>query len=200
MRALVKVCAVLGMAVLVLSSCGGSHSTKKSNGDTTTIEEIAHEAADECDDDKDNDGDGFIDCDDLDCRTDAKEHCRFTLPLDRTVPTNLRDATSFLYTAPDPVHRDLDQDQLDAKRVSVIHGRVISSKGKGLRDVRVSIQDHPELGYSMSRSDGRYDLVVNGGATYVLRYQRQGYLEAARSVPTEWPVARALGSDRGPPA
>jgi RHS repeat-associated protein len=186
MRAWVKVCAALGLAALVFSGCGASHSTKKSSGETTTIEEIAHEAADECDDDKDNDGDGFVDCDDLDCRTDAKEHCRFSLPLDRTVPTNLRDATSFLYTAPDPVQKDLEQDQLDTKRVSAIHGRVISSKGKGLRDVRVSLQGHPELGYSMSRSDGRYDLVVNGGATYVLRYERQGYLEAARSVATEW--------------
>jgi hypothetical protein len=64
----------------------------------------------------------------------------------------------------------------------VIHGRVVDAEGKALRDVRVSVKNHPDFGFSMSRKDGCYDLVVNGGGIIVLDYERQGYLGAERSV------------------
>ncbi len=165
---------------LLLLGCGASNEGSDDPGDSST-----HEAAHQCEDGEDNDGDGFVDCADLDCRAESPA-CPFAPPLDRSVPTTIVRASEFLYTGDDPVQKDLDPDDIEKHRFAVVKGSVSDIDGNPLRDVRVSVKGHPEFGHTLTRFDGKYDLVVNGGGHLVLHYERDGYLSADRVASTNW--------------
>ncbi|RMF17537.1 MAG: tandem-95 repeat protein, partial [Candidatus Dadabacteria bacterium] len=103
-------------------------------------------------------------------------------PIDRTVPFDIFDANAFLYSGPDPVQRGVDPDAIDDVRMVVLRGRVVDQRGEPLAGVRVSVRAHPELGYTWSRLDGVYDLVLNGGGFAALEYRKSGYLPVQRDV------------------
>ena len=50
----------------------------------------------------------------------------------------------------------------------------------------VTVLNHPELGQTATRSDGWYDLAVNGGAPVTIDVNAAGYLRVQRTVPTKW--------------
>ena len=51
------------------------------------------------------------------------------LPPDPTVATNLSAATQFLYTGPNPIQTGVTSGTIDAKRVAVIRGKVMTREG-----------------------------------------------------------------------
>ncbi len=67
----------------------------------------------------------------------------------------------------------------------------------------MTVKDHSELGQTISREDGRFDLVVNGGGLLVLEYVKSGYLPVQRDVEAAWqeyltvPEANAGSSESG---
>ncbi|MBN2715390.1 MAG: hypothetical protein JXX14_06015 [Deltaproteobacteria bacterium] len=103
-------------------------------------------------------------------------------PLDRGVATNMRDASSFLYTGSDPFQLDVDETVLDDPRISVIRGKVSSRDGEALRDVVVSVHGHPEYGYTRTRKNGQYDFVLNGGESVTVDYRLKGHLPVHRTL------------------
>ena len=48
--------------------------------------------------------------------------------------------------------------------------------------VTVSVLGHPEFGKTLSRQDGRYDMVVNGGGALTFVYEKAGFLRVQREV------------------
>ena len=108
------------------------------------------------------------------------------LPPDPTVATNLSAATSFLYTGPNPVQTGVTSGTIDAKRVAVIRGKVMTREGLPLSGVSVTILNHPEYGRTLTRDDGIFDLVVNGGGPLIVNYQKEGHLPAQRQVNVPW--------------
>ncbi len=52
--------------------------------------------------------------------------------------------------------------------------------------VTISILDHPEFGQTLSRADGMFDLVVNGGAPLTVNYAKAGLLPAQRQLAATW--------------
>lgn len=107
-------------------------------------------------------------------------------PLDRSVPTNFTDATEFLYTGPNPIQTGVAPGTIERLRAAVVFGRVLLRNGNPLPGVTISILDHPELGKTLSRADGNFDLVVNGGGTLTVNYTLTGYLPAQRQVDAPW--------------
>jgi RHS repeat-associated protein len=107
-------------------------------------------------------------------------------PIDPTLPTTLDKATSFLYAGPNPIQRGVRPDVIEPKRAAVIRGKVMTRGGSALSGVNISIKDHPEFGYTLSRADGLFDMVVNGGGPLVIEYDRDGYLPAQRRLEIEW--------------
>jgi len=107
-------------------------------------------------------------------------------PLDPTRSTSLAEATAFLYTGANPVQRGVASGTIDVRRAAVVRGRVQTRDGQPLHGVTVSLQGHPELGHTVSRRDGLFDLVVNGGGNLVINYQKDGYLPVQRIIDTEW--------------
>ena len=93
-------------------------------------------------------------------------------PLDQTVVTTLKAATEFLYTGANPIQTGVDTETIDIARVAVLRGKVIDRDGVALPGVAISIFNHPEFGQTLSRQDGMFDLVVNGGGPLVVQYQK----------------------------
>jgi RHS repeat-associated protein len=93
---------------------------------------------------------------------------------------------SFLNQGDHPVQFEVQEEALDADRLSVVRGCVKDRSGQPLAGVRVSLRDCTESGYTYSRADGMFDLVANGGGALFVDYEREGFLSAQRTVRVEW--------------
>ena len=90
---------------------------------------------------------------------------------------------AFLYSGADPVQTGVDPRRHRAgTHVGVVRGRVLDGAGDPLPSVTVTVVDHPELGQTVTRADGRYDLAVNAGGEMTLRYERPTYLTVDRTA------------------
>ena len=107
-------------------------------------------------------------------------------PLSETSITPFPQQVDFLYDGPDAVQTGLDEEALEERRIAVVTGKVFNGEGVPAAGVTVSVSEHPEFGETVSRENGQFFLVVNGGAELRLRYEVQGALPAERTVETKW--------------
>ncbi len=103
-----------------------------------------------------------------------------------SVVTTLSEATRFLYTGPNAVQLGVAEETIEPERAAGLRGRVITRDGTALSGVDVRILDHPEFGYTRTRADGQFDMVLNGGGLLTVRLQRAGYLPAQRQINVPW--------------
>lgn len=105
------------------------------------------------------------------------------------VPPSLYADSLSLFTPPPPdgdvqklaVQRGVQAGTISPERIARLFGQVMDRQGNAMPCVRVSVEGHPELGFTLSRSEGRFDLAVNAGA-YTLRYELTGYLPVQRTT------------------
>jgi hypothetical protein len=107
-------------------------------------------------------------------------------PLDTTAATNVANATAFLYTGPNPVQTGVAPGTIVPQRAAVVRGKVLKADGSRLAGVTITILGRPEFGQTTSRSDGVFDLAVNGGGPLVVSYAAPGYLPIQRQVDVRW--------------
>lgn len=67
-----------------------------------------------------------------------------------------------------------------------MRGRVLSQQGLGIIGVRVSVDRHPRLGFTLTRQGGWFDILVNGGGAVTLQFQRNPYRPEMRTVWAAW--------------
>ena len=106
--------------------------------------------------------------------------------IDQTVTNSMPDTTEFLYSGSNPVQTGVSPGTILKERVTVIRGRVLGTNGLAASGVRITVLGHPEYGQTLSRSDGAYDLAVNGGPPATLVFTLPGFLTVQRQVPTPW--------------
>ncbi|WP_367154822.1 RHS repeat-associated core domain-containing protein [Methylomonas sp. HYX-M1] len=106
--------------------------------------------------------------------------------VETVVASNTFQTSQFLYSGDNPVQTGVEDNAIAATRAAVISGRVLNKAGEALEGVTISILDHAELGQTQSRSDGRFDMAVNGGGALALTYVKTGYLPGQRSVDVPW--------------
>jgi hypothetical protein len=107
-------------------------------------------------------------------------------PLDNTTPTDFADLTDFLFQGPDPIQQGVEEGALVPERRALLRGQVRDREGAPVAGAEVTIVEHPELGLTFSRVDGRYDLAVNGGGPVTVAVSKLGYLDAQRSLSLDW--------------
>lgn len=107
-------------------------------------------------------------------------------PINPTIPTSFPDAIGFIYHGPNPIQQGLSGAVIEEHRTAVLKGIVKGTDGAPLPGVLVRVLDHPEFGYTYSRADGAYDLVVNGGGELTLDFQKAGFLRSQRVETTPW--------------
>jgi RHS repeat-associated protein len=100
--------------------------------------------------------------------------------------TLIKENTSFLYTGTSPIQTGVDTAAIKFLRAAVVRGRVLDRQLQPLGGAVVKIKSHSEFGQTLSRADGGYDLVVNGGGSLVLDFSKGGYLPAQRTVEVPW--------------
>ncbi|MCB0257571.1 MAG: hypothetical protein KDI55_27930, partial [Anaerolineae bacterium] len=102
------------------------------------------------------------------------------------MPTTTYVATEFLYTGANPIQTGVAPGTIEPQRAALVRGKVLADDGSPLPGVQITIHGHPELGGTLSRADGMFDLVVNGGGVLVVQYTRTGYLPAQRHLDVPW--------------
>ncbi len=107
-------------------------------------------------------------------------------PLDGTDVGAFAQQTAFLYDGDDPIQPGVDPEAIDPVRVAVVRGEVRDRDDAALGGVTVTVVDHPELGSTLTRADGGFDLAANGGGRLALRFERSGYLPADRQIDVPW--------------
>ena len=75
---------------------------------------------------------------------------------------------------------------VSVRRVSVVRGKVLTPSGQGLRGVRVSNGLSLKEGFTLTRSDGWFDMLVNGGGVVTLKFGKSPFPYQSRSVYVPW--------------
>ena len=169
------------------------------------IDEDPNQTPSDDDDTVDDDDDDVIDDDDDDSESGLSAQYHPTWPdvppvehedtidpppgateNDDTVPTDIASSVEFIYSGDDASQFGVAEDTIEDYRVSVVRGRVLQTDGTGLPDVEITVLGHEELGYTFSRADGGFDLVVNGGGVMTIQYDLAGYLTSQRKVNVPW--------------
>ncbi|KAM9043599.1 teneurin-3 isoform 2-T3 [Megaptera novaeangliae] len=155
-----------------------------------------------CADGKDNEGDGLVDCTDPDCCSQSScqnQPCCRGLPDPQDVVSQslqsppqqaakpFYDRISFLIGS-DSTHVIPGDSPFNKSLASVIRGQVLTADGTPLIGVNVSFFHYPEYGYTITRQDGMFDLVANGGASLTLVFERSPFLTQYHTVWIPWNV------------
>ncbi|XP_062905509.1 teneurin-3 isoform X5 [Mobula hypostoma] len=162
--------------------------------------DVAMETA--CSDSKDNEGDGLVDCMDPDCclhtTCQNQPYCRGSPdPLDiigqSQQPPSQQAAKSFhdrikFLTEPDSSHILPGDNPFNSSLSSVIRGQVLTADGTPLIGVNVSFLHYPQYGYTITRQDGMFDLMANGGASLTLCFERVPFITRHHTVWIPWNV------------
>lgn len=114
--------------------------------------------------------------------------------LNQTVVTAFNSATSFLYSGTNPIQTGVTPGTISVTRAAVIRGKVVDSVGASLSGVDVSVLGHSEYGSTISRSNGQFDLAVNGGGLLTVKFTKLNYLPAQRGVQVPWQDFVAIDS------
>ncbi len=107
-------------------------------------------------------------------------------PLDTTSTPTMIDAVEFLFTGPNPIQTGVNPDDFEPIRIAVLKGIIYDNNSNPVPGVEVTVLNHPELGKTHTRADGKYDIAVNGGGNLTLNYYREGYLRVQRTTDVPW--------------
>ncbi|CAH2062764.1 unnamed protein product, partial [Iphiclides podalirius] len=158
--------------------------------DCTTLKEQI------CDDSKDNDKDGLVDCEDPECcQSPACKGSQLCVSSPKPTDILLRkqppaitasffERMKFLIDE-GSLQNYAKQETFNESRSAVIRGRVVTSLGSGLVGVRVSTST-PLEGFTLTREDGWFDLLVNGGGAVTLHFGRAPFKRSTQVVFVPW--------------
>uniref|UniRef100_A0A673YB77 Teneurin-3 n=1 Tax=Salmo trutta TaxID=8032 RepID=A0A673YB77_SALTR len=156
-----------------------------------------------CTDGKDNEGDGLADCMDPDCclqtSCQTQPYCRGSPDPSDIIsqsPSSLMPqhaARSFyqrirFLVGPEGSHVITGDNPFNKSLVSIIRGQVLTADGTPLIGVNVTFVDYPDHGYTITRKDGMFDLLTNGGASLTLSFERAPFLIQYHTVWIPWNV------------
>ena len=101
--------------------------------------------------------------------------------------TLLGEATAFLYSGINPIQTGVASNTIKPERAAVLRGKVKQRDNTPLSGVAISILKHPQLGQTLSRADGVFDLAVNGGGLLTVKYEKANFCSVQRqlSVPLQ---------------
>ncbi|XP_064481434.1 teneurin-m-like isoform X2 [Ornithodoros turicata] len=150
-----------------------------------------------CTDKIDNDEDGLVDCADSECcyRPECTENllCLSSPePQDILLRKQPPAVTASFYQKmkflieEESVQSYSHRDEYSESRVSVIRGRVTSKEGNGIIGIRVSVATDPQFGFTLTRNDGWFDILVNGGGAVTLQFQRNPFHPIKRTIMVPW--------------
>ncbi|XP_043256177.1 teneurin-a isoform X2 [Colletes gigas] len=160
----------------------------------------------ECNDFIDNDQDGMMDCSDSECcshKTCAEHIMCLTSnnPVDvllrkqpPSVTASFYQRVKFLveensvqsYAHMNEYTESTFWSSFTPRRVAVMRGQVVTEQGIGIVGLRVSVDRDSRFGFTLTRADGWFDVLVNGGGAVTLQFQRSPFKPHTRTVFVPW--------------
>ncbi|CAH1993726.1 unnamed protein product, partial [Acanthoscelides obtectus] len=149
-----------------------------------------------CNDGRDNDKDGLVDCEDPECCLNhvckSSQLCVSSpKPIDillrkqpPAITASFFERMKFLIDE-GSLQNYARQETFNESRSAVVRGRVTTQMGLGLMGVRVSTST-PLEGFTLTRDDGWFDLLVNGGGAVTLQFGRAPFSPQSRIVFVPW--------------
>jgi RHS repeat-associated protein len=107
-------------------------------------------------------------------------------PLSRTAVTPFSAGIVFLYTGTSPIQTGVAAGAISQQSGAVIRGVVKGVDGLPVSGVVVSSVVHADYGTTLSRQDGAYDFLVNGGEPVAMSYVKAGYSTVQRRFTPQW--------------
>lgn len=101
-------------------------------------------------------------------------------PLSQDTPQPFHETIEFLYSGPNPIQKDVQASAIREDLVATISGQVLDQDGNPLAGAKVTSLGKTELGYTISREDGKFDIAFNSGDYTTLKFERNGYASASR--------------------
>lgn len=89
-------------------------------------------------------------------------------------------------TGPNATQLGVQDGAINARRMVVVRGRVLDGSAAPVAQAVVASPEHPEYGHTLTRTDGTFDIVVNGGGAVRLNVAATGYLGVERELRPEW--------------
>ncbi|XP_042205374.1 teneurin-m-like isoform X2 [Homarus americanus] len=196
-----------------LNDCSGNGACRMENEEWVCRCETGWEGNDcsvmlenNCDDNKDNDDDGLVDCADAECCSqptcDGSPLCLTSHnPIDillrkqpPAVTASFFQRMRFIveegsvqnYAGGSAFNGSMHRIFINESRASVVRGRVISGRGTGLLGVRVSHYRPADTGFTLTRPGGWFDLMVNGGGAVRLLFGKSPFLPVTETVWVPW--------------
>lgn len=106
--------------------------------------------------------------------------------LDRTIVTTTAAQLQHVYSGAAPEQTGVANGAIEPTRAAGLSGTVIDrDSGQPIANVTVSVVGEPTLGNTLSKADGTYRLVINGGKPATVELTVPGYLPARRKVTAE---------------
>lgn len=105
-------------------------------------------------------------------------------PLAEDVPQQFHETIEFLYSGSNPIQKDVQLSAIREDLVATLSGQVLDQDGNPLSGVKVTSLGKSELGYTISREDGKFDIAFNSGGFTTLKFERNGYATASRDIET----------------
>ncbi|MBI2440089.1 MAG: hypothetical protein HYV35_01835 [Lentisphaerae bacterium] len=96
------------------------------------------------------------------------------------------DNVAFLFTGTNAIQTGVSPGAIDSLRVVVLRGRVLDDSSAAVSGVTVTVNSHSELGQTLTRTNGAYDIVVNGGGPVSMNFAKTGYLTIQRTLDLPW--------------
>lgn len=108
-----------------------------------------------------------------------------------TVPSDIGSGMAFVYTGANAIQTGCNpgpcSNEIVTQHVATIRGQVIDrNTSANVGAATITILNHPEFGTTLTRSDGWFDIAVNGGAPYVVQIVASGYMTVQRTAQTRW--------------
>ncbi|EFN60940.1 Teneurin-3 [Camponotus floridanus] len=141
--------------------------------------------------------DGMMDCSDSECCShDACSEHIMCLASNNPVDVLLRkqppSVTASFYqrvkflVEENSVQSYAHMDEYTESRVAVMRGQVVTEQGLGIVGIRVSVDRDSRFGFTLTRADGWFDVLVNGGGAVTLQFQRSPFKPLTRTVFVPW--------------
>ncbi|MBI4815822.1 MAG: cadherin-like domain-containing protein [Deltaproteobacteria bacterium] len=106
-------------------------------------------------------------------------------PIDLTVATSVYEANRFLIEGSNPIQVAL-AGAVNPRRALLLRGRALLADETPVVGALVSVPGQPDVGTTLTRLDGSFDLLVNGGGLVSVRLEKAGLISVDRSVDTVW--------------
>ena len=90
-------------------------------------------------------------------------------------------STAFLYTGANPIQIGVAPGTIHAVQAAVLRGTVTARDNTPLPGVRVALLNHPEFGYTYTRTNGMFDMAVNA-AQYTVDFEAIGHFPVQRQA------------------